>query len=101
MLSVIQNVYPDFIWGFCEREERNPEGHSRCFCITFLLLHALQYDVTRIMTLCYPSLFCMTQPDSPMIERNTTNSVPKCQTGGYKSIIIKLSPLNKVINILL
>lgn len=101
MYDVIQNVYPDFIRGFCERKKKNPEDPFKCFCIAFIILHGLQYAVTRIMPLCYTTPLCMTQPDSLMIERNTTNSVPKCLSGGYKSAIIKLSPLNKVINILL
>lgn len=53
------------------------------------------------MPLCYTTPLCTMQADSQMIERNTTNSVPKCQTEGYKFIIIKLLSLNKVINILL
>lgn len=83
---------------FREREEKKAEEIATCnvFRIAFLFLHALQGDVTRIMPLCYTTPLCMTQPDYLMVERNTINPVPKRQTGGYKSIIIKLSPLNKV-----
>lgn len=84
---------------FREREEKKAEEIATCDVsrIAFLFLHALQRDdVTRIMPLCYTTPLCMTQPDYLMIEGNTINRVPKCQTGGYKSIIIKLSPLNKV-----